>query len=268
MSWLKLTSESMFLMKGGTNEFLEKIDLKTHGTSTQKKFELDVPKDWLTGSDAPRTIIIDIGSTEKPNKASSSFDPDNVFAKVIKRSDWNASPPTSRFEIVDRPEFIVIHHTDDPKNPSQGTLDGGKKLAKDIQEYHMSDTPDPNDDKPWSDIGYNFLNTVGGHLIEGRFNSLKEAIAGNSVRGAHAGMANGNRSPGIANEGNFSINPSMSKKQWENLVDLCAALCQSCDIDPSKIRGHRDFVNTNCPGDWLYGQLPQLIKDVAKKLAI
>jgi len=267
MSWLKLTSEFLFLMKGGTNEFLDKVQLNPHGTPANEEFLLDIPKDWFQRSDVPRRITIDVDSTEKPNPASKGFDPDDVFSKVIERSAWNATPPTSRFEIVDRPKYIVIHHTDHTTNPSKETLQGAEDLAKDIQTYHMSNTPDPRDDKPWSDIGYNFLNTVGGFLLEGRFGSLEEAIKGNSVRGAHSSAVEGNRSPGIANEGNFSVNQNMPPAQWSKLVELCAALCQSCDIDPADIRGHRDFVNTDCPGDWLYAQLPKLIKEVAQKLA-
>ena len=58
----------------------------------------------------------------------------------------------------------------------------------------------------------------------------------------------------------------MVQKQWESLVELCASLCDSCEISPQNIKGHRDFSNTQCPGDWLYSQLPRLRKDVANKL--
>jgi hypothetical protein len=261
MSWLKLTSESLFLMKGGTNEYLKKIDLQTHETLSDKESRVDIPKDWLTESNAPRTIIIDVGSTENPSESIANFDPDDVFKKIIKRSNWGAASPTSKFEIVDRPQYIVIHHTD--TIPASSDLKAAKQVVKNIQKFHMDPVPMGNG---WSDIGYNFLNTIGGHLIEGRFSSLEEAIKGNSVRGAHAGMIDGNRSPGVANEGNFTTK-KMDSTQWDSLVNLCAALCQSCDIDPAQIRGHRDFVPTDCPGEWLYNQLPQLIKEVAQKLA-
>jgi hypothetical protein len=265
MAWLKLTSETLYLMKGGTNLYLNKIDLAVHNKE-KEEFILDVPKQWFRGNDIPKTMVIDIGSTEKPEKAPDTpkSDSADVFSKVIKRADWSAAPPVSRFEIVDRPKYIVIHHTDHNDNPSKGTLAGAKKLTKDIQTFHMTDT---KPDKPWSDIGYNFLNSVGGFLLEGRAGSLEEAIRGNSVRGAHAGTADGNRSPGVANEGNFSVNGSMPKEQWESLVKICAALCQSCGIDPANIRGHKDFVATTCPGEWLYSQLPKLRLEVAQRLA-
>jgi N-acetylmuramoyl-L-alanine amidase len=254
MSWLKMTSKSLFLMKGGTDEFLKKVDLQPHGNRANKEFKFDIPTDWGQTGDIPRVMVIDVGSAQDVKESKQTFSASGVFAKVVKRADWSAAPPKSKFETIDHPEFIVIHHT-------QGTPRRGKAkdVAKDIQAFHMNGNG-------WSDIGYGFLNMVDGTLIEGREGSLMQAIKGNAVRGAHAGTDRGNRSPSVSNEGNFMVTP-MDDKQWQSLVDMCAALCESCDIDPSQIRGHRDFVPTDCPGDWLYARLPQLIKDVAAKLA-
>jgi len=248
-------------MKGGTNEFLDKVDLNVHGEVSKEEFEITVPTGWLTERNAPRMVVIDVGSTEKPNKTKAGFDPDNVFKVIIDRSAWGADAPTSRFEIVDRPTYIVIHHT--AGSPSSGGVGAAKVVAKRIQDFHMN--PEPLG-RGWSDIGYNFLNMVDGTLVEGRNGSLAEAIRSNSVRGAHAGTDNGNRSPGVSSEGNFMTTP-MNSTQWSSLVNMCAALCQSCNIDPAMIRGHRDFVPNSCPGTWLYNKLPQLIKEVALKLA-
>jgi N-acetylmuramoyl-L-alanine amidase len=256
-----MTSESLYLMKGGTGQYLDKVDLTEHGVPANQEFKLEVPITWLSGSDVPRIILIDVGSTQKPDKATINFDADDILSKVIKRSDWDAAPPLSRFELVDRPQFIVIHHTETP--PVSSDLNGAKSAAKSVQQFHM--TPEPRG-RGWSDIGYSFLNTIGGILVEGRFGSLEEAIKGNAVRGAHAGTDAGNRAPGVSNEGNFG-SKAMDAQQWDSLVSMCAALCQSCNIDPSAIRGHRDFVPTQCPGDWLYGQLGRLKKEVAQKLA-
>ncbi len=260
MSWLKMTSKSLYLMKGGTNEYVNKVDLIPQGTPADQESKLDIPTQWLEGSDFPRVIVIDVDSIEEPSKAKASFDPDDIFTKMVKRSDWRASPPLSRFEIVDRPKFLVIHHTEAPQ--SSGGIAKAKEVAKGIQNFHMA--PEPSG-RGWSDIGYSFLNTVDGLLVEGRFGSLEEAIKGNAVRGAHAGTDAGNRAPGIASEGNF-MTKTMDSVQWNSLVDICAALCQSCDIDPSQIKGHRDFVATDCPGNWLYNQLAKLRKEVAQKL--
>ncbi len=241
-------------MKGGTDEFLKKVDLQPHGVPANKEFKFDIPTDWGKGGDIPRVMVIDVGSKQQVKQAAQTFSAGGVFATVVTRADWSASPAISKFETIDHPEFIVIHHTAGSQNRGKS-----KQVVKDIQDFHMNGNG-------WSDIGYGFLNMVDGTLVEGREGSLRQAIKGNAVRGAHAGTDRGNRSPSVSNEGNF-MTTAMNAEQWQSLVDMCAALCESCDIDPSKIRGHRDFVANSCPGDWIYNRLPQLIKEVAAKLA-
>lgn len=260
MSWLKLTADSLYLMKGGTNTFIEKVELNSI-PGKEDEFKLEVPANWLQGSDSPRVVVVDVGSTENVQPSANTFKADSVFDRIIQRSAWGAAPPTSNFEIVDRPKYIVIHHTDGA--PSSGGLANAKAMVKGIQSFHMR--PETEKGRGWSDIGYNFVNTTDGILLEGRFGSLAQAMRGNSVRGAHANTTEGNRSPGVSNEGNF-MEIAMNSAQWDSLVDMCAALCQSCDIDPANIRGHRDFVANNCPGDWLYDRLDQLKRDVAARL--
>lgn len=257
MSWLKLTSRTLYLVKGGTNKYLDKVDLEPHGNAANE-FKIAIPTGWLRGSDAPNVVVVDVGSTEELEKAVSDIRSDDTFSRVVKRSEWKAKPPTSRFEIIDLPKSIVIHHTDTKPSSGGGTA-AAKKMALNVQLSHMNGNG-------WSDIGYNFLNSADGVLLEGRFDSLAQAVKSNTVRGAHAGTNEGNSSPGVANEGNF-MTSTMSATQWQSLVDMCAALCESCDINPINIKGHRDFVATDCPGDWLYSQLPRLRKEVAARLA-
>jgi N-acetyl-anhydromuramyl-L-alanine amidase AmpD len=189
-------------------------------------------------------------------------------AKVITTDEWDAKPPVDGqcpFPIT-APHYIVIHNTDTPNSDdafSEGTLDGAKKLARNIQHWHM-------DDNGWSDSGHNFLNTTGGFILEGRHGTLNAVKQGHCLSSAHAArdggkLAGGNHSPGIENEGNF-MTFQMEKTQWDSLVELCASLCSSCKISPDNIKGHRDFSDTACPGDWLYGQLPRLRKAVTDKL--
>ena len=181
-------------------------------------------------------------------------------ASVISAKQWGARAPKQWPEET-RPQYIVIHHTDMPNPPrdlSRATVEGAKQLARSIQGAHMGEFG-------WNDSGHNFLNTTGGVLLEGRQGSLDAIKRGRCVRSAHAGSVKGNESPGIENEGNF-MTYQMNAKQWESLVELCASICSSCKIDPDNIKGHRDFSPTNCPGNWLYSQLPRLRQDVRKRL--
>ncbi len=188
-------------------------------------------------------------------------------ANVISTSDWGARPTRNnvRFRRTS-PKYIVIHHTASPNPPnhqSQGTEAGAKQYARQIQNFHM-------DVNGWSDSGHNFLNTTAGILLEGRQGTLDAVKQGQCVQSAHAArqgnkLRGGNQSPGIENEGIFMTH-NMEAIQWNSLVELCVALCESCNISPDNIKGHRDFSNTLCPGDWLYAQLPKLRREVAHKL--
>jgi peptidoglycan hydrolase-like protein with peptidoglycan-binding domain len=181
-------------------------------------------------------------------------------ASVISAKDWGARPPRDWPERT-IPQYIIIHHTANPNPPndiSGGSLAGAKNLAKSLQSAHMNGFG-------WNDSGHNFLNTTGGILLEGRQGSLDAVKQGYCVRSAHAGTDKGNESPGIENEGTFTTY-QMNAKQWSSLVDLCASICSSCKIDPNNIKGHRDFTPTQCPGDWLYSQLPRLRNEVRQRL--
>ncbi len=188
-------------------------------------------------------------------------------ANVISTQDWGARSPRHRSARTN-PKYIVIHHTASPNPPnhaSKGTEEGAKQYARNIQNFHM-------DSNGWSDSGHNFLNTTAGILLEGRHGTLDAVKQGQCVQSAHAAkqgnrLAGGNQSPGIENEGTFMTH-QMEATQWDSLVELCAALCQSCNIKPANIKGHKDFSNTACPGTWLYAQLPKLRREVADKLGV
>jgi len=181
-------------------------------------------------------------------------------ASVISTNEWGARPPKEWPEET-TPQFVIIHHTATPNSPndlSSGTLAGAKELARSIQTSHM-------DGFGWIDSGHNFLNTTGGFLLEGRHGTLDAIKRGRCVRSAHAGTTTGNQSPGIENEGTFTTY-QMRAQQWNSLVELCTSICSSCKISPDNIKGHRDFTQTQCPGDWLYSQLPKLRSDVRQRL--
>lgn len=183
-------------------------------------------------------------------------------AMVITASQWGAKAPKGGpFELTS-PRYVVIHHTasqNPPNDASRHTKDGAMAYARAIQNDHFA--------RGWADSGHNFLNTTGGYLLEGRSGTVDAVRQGRCVRSAHAAqdpgrLPNGNESPGIENEGNFMAF-QMAATQWTSLVTLCSALCSALSLQPSNIRGHREFSSTACPGDWLFGQLPRLRQETA-----
>jgi len=189
-------------------------------------------------------------------------------ASVVDCDGWGAAAAKVPAFKSTTAKWVVVHHTAHPNPPadvSQRKLDGAIKLARSIQHDHMVKNG-------WFDSGHNFLNSTGGFLLEGRHGSLAAAKAGRGIQSAHAPtdagkLTGGNDSHGIENEGNF-MTATMAPEQWSSLVELCTSLCSACGLGPEKIKGHRDFTNTKCPGDWLYGRLPKLRLEVAARLGV
>ncbi|WP_017570274.1 peptidoglycan recognition protein family protein [Nocardiopsis halotolerans] len=188
--------------------------------------------------------------------------PDGAHAatrpKVYTRADWGARAPRNKIEVVGRgPTHIVVHHTA-TANVSDTSTSHAAALSRSIQRHHM-------DTNGWSDIGQQITISRGGHIMEGRDQSLWSVEAGHHVLGAHTANHNGH-TLGIENEGTYtSVTPP--RLLLDALADTCSWLCLMYQLDPdAAIVGHRDFNTTGCPGDELYALLPELRSIVRRRL--
>jgi N-acetylmuramoyl-L-alanine amidase CwlA len=176
---------------------------------------------------------------------------------IYSCSQWGARAASSAVTIHSyKPSYIVVHHTA-TSNSSGTTQAAAFSLARSIQDYHM-------DVNGWIDSGQNFTVSRGGVAMEGRHRSLERLNLGNSfVHGAHVGAGNVNsESIGIENEGTYtSVTPPDAL--FDKLTALCAYICDQYGIASNQIFGHRDFMATACPGNVLYGMLPELRSAVA-----
>jgi len=157
--------------------------------------------------------------------------------RVIPRSEWGARQPTGRSVNVWRRPTGWIHHTFNSNDiPADANDSLEKQAMRSIQTFHMTST---EGDKPWSDIGYNYIIFPSGRIYEGR---------GKNVRGAHATGANAE--PGIAFYGNFTS----TLPQDEALKSL-GWLIKELNI--KGLKGHKDDkkYETACPGDALYKRI-------------
>jgi N-acetylmuramoyl-L-alanine amidase len=174
---------------------------------------------------------------------------------IVSCDAWGSRAPKGILPIYDkRPVKILVHHTATPNVPDTGQ-DAAFHLARSIQTFHM-------DSREWPDTGQHFTVSRGGVVLEGRHRSLEFAREGHrQVEGAHCTGQNA-VALGIENEGTYStVDPPA--QLWDRLRELCAYLCAQYGIAPTEIYGHRDFKDTACPGDKLYGALPRLRTEVA-----
>ncbi len=187
------------------------------------------------------------------------LDPSTAWAlpegPITDCAGWGARPNSAVVPIWNqRPVKILVHHTADP-NTADVSRDAAFRMARSIQNFHM-------DRRGWLDSGQHFTISRGGFALEGRHRSLEIVRRGRQqVEGAHCTGQNV-VAIGIENEGTYTgVDPPPAL--FNRLRDLCAWICAQYGIAPTELYGHRDFKNTACPGNHLYGLLPRLRSEVA-----
>lgn len=139
------------------------------------------------------------------------------------------------------PTMITIHH-----------LGGGHDLSAEyIHDMHITKNN-------WAGIGYHYVIRWDGTIERGR----PENLLGTHVEGHNPNNI------GINVSGTFmpgSEHPEPSEQQMQSLIGLIADICKRYDIVPSRstIKGHRDFMSTDCPGDNLYNKFDSIIQAVS-----
>ena len=177
---------------------------------------------------------------------------------IIDCDEWGARPNSDVVPIWDDPPLkIIVHHTA-TANTGDFSRAAAERLAQSVQNFHM-------DVRGWLDTGQHFTISRGGFVLEGRHRSLEVLLEGrHQVEGAHCTGQN-DVAVGIENEGTYSaVEPTAVL--WDRLREMCAYICHQYEISPTELFGHRDFKDTACPGDVLYGRLPQLRSEVAQLL--
>lgn len=170
--------------------------------------------------------------------------------EIASTEQWGARLPSGPVQVHTYPASqIIVHHTASA-NSADTSQAHAFSLARGIQNMHM-------DGNGWIDTGQHFTNSRGGWLTEGRHGSLAALQSGLvHVHGAHARTQN-SVALGIENEGTY-LSAGVPAALWDSLVRLCTFMVQRYLIAPGEIYGHRDFMSTQCPGDVLYGRLPEL----------
>lgn len=163
-------------------------------------------------------------SEEKIIKGIKKIERITEVEKIIPRSRWKPHKAKNDKLNLHIPERIILHHT---AIPSRKEYKGFKTIKK-IQKEHLK--------RGFNDIGYHFIITPDGKIVEGR-NIFYE--------GAHTKSKN-KESTGIALIGNFEKEKPL-KKQMNSLKNLLLILKNFLKIREIKV--HRNYnPETECPG--------------------
>ncbi len=178
------------------------------------------------------------------------MDPGAIPPPVHPRAEWRAQPPTNPLSPDPLPWRITLHHTD-----GRYTANLAESLdeTRFIQDFHQNG-------RKWSDIAYHFVVDPRGNIIEGR---PLETL------GAHT-LSNNEGNVGIVLLGTYHApkNDQTTAAQLAAVAVIGRFLVKRFGIDPASLKGHRDYKQTDCPGDLAYPKLSELRKAFAGAPAI
>jgi len=192
---------------------------------------------------AGQRLVEIIGSEQ--DRAQTTLDIKPADLDIQARSVWTNKPTPVDVANL-QPQRITIHHT-----YVSPTLSANASPTEEIQrmrqlwQIHVQGNG-------WSDVGYHYVIMPSGRIYEARFERK---------RGAHDVINDG---LGIAFDGVFT-SATITPAQFQSAIALCTKLCQRYGIkDPTtlvptptanfgtrnlpRIIGHRDRVQTECPG--------------------
>lgn len=173
--------------------------------------------------------------------------------KILSRQDWRAKKPIKKMK-QHEPSYITIHHS----ATSQKRHIRIERKMRNLQNFSQSAARLANGHfkKAWADVPYHFYIDVNGKIAEGR-----------DMR--YSGDTNTNYDPSghilVVLEGNFE-KTQPSTLQLQSLEKLVFWLASLWEISPNKIKGHKDYASTVCPGKNLENQLSKIRQSVGSSM--
>jgi N-acetylmuramoyl-L-alanine amidase len=190
---------------------------------------------------------------------------------VVPRLGWSANERIRRAPPRYAPalRFALVHHTAGSNSYSRAQ---SPAIVRAIEIYHVLGNG-------WNDIGYNFLVDKYGRIYEGRYGGIDRNVVGAHAQGFNTG------SVGVALMGTYSSR-TPSRAALRSLEALLAWRLDLAHVDPRgtltylsggnprfpsgapvflrTVSGHRDTGYTECPGNVLYRQIPNIAIAVSK----
>lgn len=159
--------------------------------------------------------------------------------KLVTRAAWGAKPFTCSSPIPPIDNLVVHYSAADADEQADHANCAAR--VRGIQNFHMSSTPsDPT--KPWCDIAYNFIFCKHGYVFEGRGWDRKSGATGAANSHTVAICFLGDDTAG-SDDVTFAGREALG--QW-------IRKSKGHYDGPQGLKGHRDYMDTSCPGNQLY----------------
>ncbi|EAP97508.1 hypothetical protein JNB_18598 [Janibacter sp. HTCC2649] len=233
------------------------VELRVLGGDTARTTSLRVTVDEAGA--APVDAAPTSRSATAPDATQGSQDSQSAAGAaaptILTRAAWGADESLRKGE----PSYgavkgEVVHHT---VNANTYAADQVPSIIRAIYDYHVNHNG-------WNDIGYNFLIDRFGRTWEGRYGGIARPVVGAHSPGVNSWTTS------AAAIGTFTSSgttvPTAITTAYTKLFAWKASLHQ---LDPDwtvnlggktqrSISGHRDNVETECPGAALYARIPAI----------
>jgi hypothetical protein len=194
---------------------------------------------------------------------------------VIPRTSWGADEKLRKEAVTytGAARAVFVHHTNHPDDYDCADAPG---MLRAMQSDHVMRMG-------WDDLGYNFVVDKCGTIYEGRGGGLDRFVMGAHTTGFNAdsvgiaalgdfgdaGTVPGAVVAAIARITAWKLRPGTDPRGRVRLVSTNddSRVPEGDPAELDVVSGHRDIVQTHCPGDALYGLLPR-IRDEAARLRI
>lgn len=201
----------------------------------------------VEGPHAVKLFTIEVFAAETPTSSSGRRAPaaPERLPELRERASWGARPPKQPWDSDDHYR-LTLHHTSGHR---PATLEESVREVFFIQDFHQNG-------RGWNDIAYHVLVDPEGRIFEGRpLGAL----------GAHA-LHNNVGNVGVVFLGTYH-EPDLDRPtpaQLAALVRVGRWLRSVYGVEPSTLKGHRDYKKTDCPGDILYPLLAGLREEMSR----
>jgi hypothetical protein len=150
--------------------------------------------------------------------------------KFVSRANWKARSAQTSREITPQYGGVAIHHVGTKGKLTPSSHAKCASIVRGIQKYHM-------ESNGWNDIAYTLLVCVHGYVFEGR--GILRRTAAN---GSNAGNQNYYAICALVNDSD-----KLTKELLQGIKEGVAYLKQKGRAG-SRIVGHKNLFNTDCPG--------------------
>ena len=223
--WQQVSREESILLPSTTNRLQYCVHMNSKGGSKSPSFsDLSVVAEETRAEEFLEETIGDVVSVKEP--------------KIVEREEWGARKARSGSPRGDKINAIVVHHTG---GASYKKFKGASGIQG-TQNFHM-------DGRGWNDIAYHFLIGPDGTIYRGR---------PENVRGGHCPPNKGRL--GVTVIGNFETGDELNKQNGRALKHLLSYLCGKYGLTTDRIKMHKEWRPTACPGKNIISKF-DLLKD-------